>query len=160
MLRGWPETFSAEIVDERTAKNAKFPALVTEAEERRKFARRLAKLREKKALSQTVVAARMGTSASVVSKLEADGDVKMSTIQRYCAAIGKKFSVESRPGAPVCAIATARLFRWIAGRAMRRARPRLMRLGRGRVSRSRLMRLRRQSVSWLRAMCRRSSRGS
>lgn len=92
-----PRDFLAEIVDERTARNSKFPALVAEAEaeaeERRKFARRLAKLREKKALSQTVVAARMGTSASVVSKLEAGGDVKMSTVQRYCAAIGKKFSV-------------------------------------------------------------------
>jgi ribosome-binding protein aMBF1 (putative translation factor) len=85
--------FLAEIVDERTGPNPKFPALVAEAEERRKFARRLAKLREKKALSQTVVAARMGTSASVVSKLEAGGDVKMSTVQRYCAAMGKKFSV-------------------------------------------------------------------
>ena len=83
----------AEIVNERTARDPKFPALVAEAEERRKLARRLAKLRQKKALSQTVVAARMGTSASVVSKLEAGGDVKMSTIQRYCAAIGRKFSV-------------------------------------------------------------------
>ena len=88
-----PRDFLTEIVNERTAKNAKFPTLVTEAEERRKFARRLARLREEKALSQTVVAARMGTSASVVSKLEAGGDVKMSTLQRYCAAIGKKFSV-------------------------------------------------------------------
>jgi len=34
------------------------------------------------------VAARMKTSASVVSKLEAGGDIKMSTLQRYCAAIG------------------------------------------------------------------------
>jgi len=50
---------------------------------------------EKKALSQTVVAARMGTSASVVSKLEAGGDVKVSTLQRYCAAIGKRFLVAS-----------------------------------------------------------------
>ena len=65
--------FHAEIVDEQIAKNATFPKLVTEAEERRKFARRLAKLREKKALSQTVVAACMGTSASVVSKLAAGG---------------------------------------------------------------------------------------
>ena len=88
-----PRDFLAEIVDARTARNGKFPNLVAEADERRKFARRLAKLREKKALSQTVVAARMGTSASVVSKLEAGGDVKMSTVQRYCAAIGKRFSV-------------------------------------------------------------------
>ena len=90
-----PRDFLAEIVDQRIARNPKFPALVVEAEERRRLARRLAKLRQKKALSQTVVAARMGTSASVVSKLEAGGDVKMSTIQRYCAAIGKKFSVAS-----------------------------------------------------------------
>jgi ribosome-binding protein aMBF1 (putative translation factor) len=83
----------AEVVSERTAKNAAFPLLVAEAEVRRKLARRLAALREKKALSQTMVAARMGTSASVVSKLEAGGDVKVSTLQRYCAAIGQKFAL-------------------------------------------------------------------
>lgn len=60
---------------------------------RRKLARRLVALREKKSLSQTVVAARMGTSASVVSKLEAGGDVKVSTLQRYCAALGQRFSL-------------------------------------------------------------------
>jgi DNA-binding transcriptional regulator YiaG len=87
--------FLAEIIHERTARNPTFPSLVAEAEERRKLARRLAAVREKKALSQTVVAARMGTSASVVSKLEAGGDVKVSTLQRYCAAIGKRFSVAS-----------------------------------------------------------------
>lgn len=85
--------FLAEIVDERTRKNPAFPDLVREAEARRKLARKLAALREKKALSQTVVAARMGTSASVVSKLEAGGDVKLSTLQRYCAAIGEKLAV-------------------------------------------------------------------
>ena len=85
--------FLAEIVDERTRKNPAFPDLVREAEPRRKLARKLAAKREKKALSQTVVAARMGTSASVVSKLEAGGDVKLSTLQRYCAAIGEKFAV-------------------------------------------------------------------
>jgi DNA-binding transcriptional regulator YiaG len=85
--------FLAEIIDERTARNPGFPSLVSEAEVRRKLASKLASIREKKALSQTVVAARMGTSASVVSKLEAGGDVKVSTLQRYCVAIGKKFSV-------------------------------------------------------------------
>jgi DNA-binding transcriptional regulator YiaG len=87
--------FLAEIVQERTRRNAAFPRLVAEAEERRKLARRLAALREMKSLSQTVVAARMGTSASVVSKLEAGGDVKMSTLQRYCAAIGQAFPLPS-----------------------------------------------------------------
>jgi DNA-binding transcriptional regulator YiaG len=85
--------FLAEIIEERTRRNANFPRLVAEAEERRKLARKLAALRERKSLSQTVVAARMGTSASVVSKLESGGDVKMSTLQRYCAAIGEKFRV-------------------------------------------------------------------
>ena len=82
--------FLGELVAERTRKNPGFPDLVREAEARRKLARRLARLREKRSLSQTVVAARMGTSASVVSKLEAGGDVKLSTLQRYCAAIGER----------------------------------------------------------------------
>ena len=85
--------FLTEIVAERTRKNPAFPGLLAEAEARRKLARKLVKLREKKQLSQTVVAARMGTAASVVSKLEAGGDVKMSTLQRYFAAIGEKFAV-------------------------------------------------------------------
>ncbi len=85
--------FLAEVIHERTRRNPAFPDLVKEAEARRKLARKLAHLREKKALSQTVVAARMGTSASVVSKLEAGGDVKLSTLQRYCAAIGERFAV-------------------------------------------------------------------
>jgi DNA-binding transcriptional regulator YiaG len=85
--------FIAEIVEERTRSNREFPRLVAEAEERRRLARKLAAMREKKHLSQTVIAARMGTSASVVSKLEAGGDVKMSTLQRYCTAIGERFRV-------------------------------------------------------------------
>src|SRR5580658_1445904 len=85
--------FLTEIVNARTRRNPAFPSLVAEAEERRKLARKLASLREGKSLSQTVVAARMGTSASVVSKLEAGGDVKMSTLQRYCSAIGVRFRV-------------------------------------------------------------------
>lgn len=87
----------AEIIAERTRKNPRFPQLVAEAEARRKLARRLAATREKRALSQTVVAARMGTSASVVSKLEAGGDVKMSTFQRYCAAIGETVAFVAAP---------------------------------------------------------------
>jgi len=84
--------FLEEIVSERTRRNPEFPSLVKEAEARRKFARKLAAFREKSSLSQTVVAARMGTAASVVSKLESGGDVKLSTLQRYLTAIGKKFA--------------------------------------------------------------------
>lgn len=88
-----PKDFLAELIADRTRQNPEFPSMMAEAETRRKLARRLAKLREKKELSQTVVAARMGTAASVVSKLEAGGDVKLSTLQRYLAAIGEKLAI-------------------------------------------------------------------
>ena len=80
-----------EVISGRTRKNPKFPDLVAEAERRRSLGRALAAKRETQRLSQTVVAARMGTAASVVSKLESGGDVKLSTLQRYCAAIGQAF---------------------------------------------------------------------
>lgn len=86
--------FLAEVIEARTAKNAAFPHLVAEARARRNIARKLAEKRLRRGLSQTVVAARMGTSPSVVSKLEAGGDVKMSTLQRYCAAIGESFGLK------------------------------------------------------------------
>lgn len=85
--------FLEEIIVERTRKNPEFRQRVAEAELRRKIARKLAAIRESKDLSQTVVAARMRTSASVVSKFEAGGDVRLSTLQRYCAAIGEKLSI-------------------------------------------------------------------
>jgi hypothetical protein len=83
--------FLGEVISERTRKNPRFPDLVAEAERRRLLARTLVKKREARGLSQTVVAARMRTAASVVSKLEAGGDVKLSTLQRYCMAIGQTF---------------------------------------------------------------------
>lgn len=92
-LDAMAKDFLAEIVQERSRRNPGFPRVVAEAEARKKLAHKLSAMRAKKQLSQTVVAARMGTSASVVSKLEAGGDVKMSTLQRYCAAIGEKFRV-------------------------------------------------------------------
>ena len=82
-----------ELVSERSKRNPQFPDLVAEAARRRAFARTLAAGRERLGLSQTAVAAKMGTAASVVSKLEAGGDVKLSTLQRYCAAIGQTFPV-------------------------------------------------------------------
>lgn len=91
-----PKDFLDEIMAERTAANPTFPDLVKEAEWRRKLARKLVAIREKKQLSQTFVAARMKTSQSVVSKLEAGGDFRMSTLQRYCAAIGTAVPLGNR----------------------------------------------------------------
>lgn len=82
---------ASEVKARRGNKNPRFSTLVTEAEERRAIGRALAACRDRLGMSQTVVAGKMRTSPSVVSKLEAGGDVKVSTLQRYCNAIGRTF---------------------------------------------------------------------
>jgi ribosome-binding protein aMBF1 (putative translation factor) len=83
--------FFDEIVDERTERNPEFPDLVEAALRRRQLLRELAARREKLGLSQTLVAARMGTSQSAVARLEAgEIDAKLSTVERFAAALGQK----------------------------------------------------------------------
>lgn len=85
--------FLDEIVSERTARNADFPRLVEEAAERRRRLRRLAAMRSEARLSQTAVAARMGTSQSVVARIESgEVDARLSTLERYAAAIGRRLT--------------------------------------------------------------------
>jgi transcriptional regulator with XRE-family HTH domain len=49
-------------------------------------------------LSQTEVAARMGTSQSAVARLETgDADVRVSTLERYAAAIGRQVAWQAQP---------------------------------------------------------------
>lgn len=49
----------------------------------------LAERRRRQGLSQTEIAARMRTSQSAVARLESGGgDVRLSTLQRYAAALG------------------------------------------------------------------------
>jgi ribosome-binding protein aMBF1 (putative translation factor) len=85
------DDFVDEIVEERTQKNPEFPDLVEAALRRRQLLRELAGRREKLGLSQTVVAARMGTSQSAVARLEAgEIDAKLSTVERFAAALGQK----------------------------------------------------------------------
>jgi hypothetical protein len=86
-----PKDFLDEMIAKRTRKNPRFPDLVAEAERRLALAKALAARRLSLGVNQTVVAARMKTAASVISKLESGGDVKLSTFQRYCAAIGEAF---------------------------------------------------------------------
>ena len=86
-----PKDFLDEIVEERTQRNPDFPDLVDAALRRRQLLRELAALREELGLSQTLVAARMGTSQSAVARLEAgEVDTKFSTVERFAAALGQR----------------------------------------------------------------------
>jgi ribosome-binding protein aMBF1 (putative translation factor) len=59
------------------------------AEDRGRLVRVLAEQRQAAGLSQTEVAARMGTSQSAVARLESGtADVRASTLERYAAAVG------------------------------------------------------------------------
>ena len=79
-------------------------ALRRMAAERRRLVEELAELRKAARLSQTEVAARMGTSQSAVARLETgDADVRASTLERYAAAIGSQITwrPQARPDGAV-----------------------------------------------------------
>jgi len=65
--------------------------------------RSLADRRRKLGLSQTLVAARMGTSQSALARLEAgESDPRISTVERYALAVGQELAhrrVSERTGA-------------------------------------------------------------
>jgi predicted XRE-type DNA-binding protein len=68
-------------------------ALRRMAVERRRLVGELAEQRKSARLSQTEVAARMGTSQSAVARLESgDADMRASTLERYAAAIGSEIT--------------------------------------------------------------------
>ena len=74
------------------------------AAERHRLVEELAGLRRSAGLSQTEVAARMGTSQSAVARLEGgDADVRASTLERYAAAIGSQIAwrPQARPDGEV-----------------------------------------------------------
>ena len=60
----------------------------------RALLRQLAKRRGGLGLSQTVVAARMGTSQSASARLEGgESDPRISTVERFALAIGEELSI-------------------------------------------------------------------
>jgi transcriptional regulator with XRE-family HTH domain len=72
--------------------------------ERRELVRELTAQRQSAGLSQTEVAARMGTSQSAVARLESgDADARASTLERYAAAVGGHISWQLRAEAPPAA---------------------------------------------------------
>jgi transcriptional regulator with XRE-family HTH domain len=66
-----------------------FPGFREMAERREQLAAELVARRQALGLSQTEVAARMGTSQSSVARLESgSSDILLSTLERYAAALG------------------------------------------------------------------------
>src|ERR1700749_2968138 len=75
-------------------------ALRRMSQDRGRLMQELAQRRQQAGLSQTEVAARMGTSQSAVARLEAGAaDVRASTLERYAAAVGSQITWKlNRPG--------------------------------------------------------------
>src|SRR5579859_285723 len=80
VMPGFREMAARRRADEQAARMA---------QDRGRLVRQLAEQRQASGLSQTEVAARMGTSQSAVARLESGtGDVRASTLERYAAAVG------------------------------------------------------------------------
>ena len=83
--------FLHEIIDESAKRNPRFPEMLEAAQERRRLLRELAQRREKAGITQKDVAAAMRTSQSAVARMErGEIDAKLSTVDRYAAAIGQR----------------------------------------------------------------------
>ncbi len=79
------------------ATSTPFPGFAEIAARRRQVIGELVAARRAQGLSQTVVAARMGTSQSVVARLEAGAvDARLSTLHRYADAVSHTLDVEVR----------------------------------------------------------------
>ncbi|HYT78098.1 MAG TPA: helix-turn-helix transcriptional regulator [Actinomycetota bacterium] len=106
-----------EIITERRAKNPAFEAMVDAALDRRGMLRQLAEDRISLGLSQTAVAAEMGTSQSAVARIESgNADIKLSTIERYAATLGRKVEWRVAPATSAKSSAHGRI-RAASGRA-------------------------------------------
>lgn len=77
-----------------SGRRSRFPGFDALAGRRHELVQSLAEQRVERGLSQTEVAARMGTSQSAVARLEAgDADPRLSTLERYAAALGGQLDV-------------------------------------------------------------------
>ena len=83
-------------IAEREKRSPGFAALVDAAVGRRAFAREMAARRKKSGLSQTQIAARMETSASIVGRVESGADVRVSTLEKYMAALGFELEFKAK----------------------------------------------------------------
>jgi predicted transcriptional regulator len=79
-------------------RKSSFPGLQGLAGRRRELIDELVRARQESELSQTEIAARMGTSQSAVARLESGAlDARLSTLERYAAALGQTVDWLIRP---------------------------------------------------------------
>jgi transcriptional regulator with XRE-family HTH domain len=75
-----------------------FPGFSEVGERRVALIAELVAARQRSGLSQAEVAGRMGTSQPAVARLEAgDTDVRLSTLERYAAAVGRELRWQTAP---------------------------------------------------------------
>jgi predicted transcriptional regulator len=79
-------------------RRSSFPGLGGPAGRRPELIEELVRARRESELSQTEIAARMGTSQSAVARLESGAlDARLSTVERYAAALGRSVEWQVRP---------------------------------------------------------------
>jgi ribosome-binding protein aMBF1 (putative translation factor) len=93
--RAKPKDDLERYVADRDARERGFAALVADAETRLAFGRRMAERRRANGKTQTQVAALMRTSPAIVSRLESGHDVRVSTLEKYVAALGFQLELKA-----------------------------------------------------------------
>jgi transcriptional regulator with XRE-family HTH domain len=96
------------MIARRAAVNPEFPVMVHAALDRRRLLRALAAERERRHIPQQTVARSMRTSQPAVARIESgEVDVRLSTIERYAAAVGQRLRFQLDPVRPTRQVATA-----------------------------------------------------
>jgi len=99
--RAREQDFLAELIDDYAAADPAFPQIYEAAVRQRALLRALAEKRAAAGISQRELARRMGTSQPAVARLErGEVDPKLSTLQRFAAAIGLEVDWRLRPARP------------------------------------------------------------
>ena len=81
-----------------SSRRSAFPGLQARSGRRRELIEDLVRARQESELSQTEIAARMGTSQSAVARLESgELDARLSTLERYAEALGYAVNWHVRP---------------------------------------------------------------
>jgi predicted transcriptional regulator len=81
-----------------SSRRSSFPGLEALSARRRELIDELVRARRESDVSQTEIAARMGTSQSAVARLEGgELDARLSTLERYAAALGRTVDWQVRP---------------------------------------------------------------